>query len=260
VTSQGPPPDPWPQQPQQWQQPGVGYPVPPPNAEWPAPQRQLPPEAYQYTQPPQVAQPLRQFVSRSTLKKKRPIGTWLIPTGIGVAALLIGVAIGASGKSSTQKTSNANALSAITRTATATATRTIATTATVTVTTTSIASAPVAKTTVAAKTTVRTPVVAAQPPVAGARSVLSLSGSGIKSSANFIVTHDQWTIGYTYNCASFGSTGNFQIYVYGSDGSPTDVAANELGTGLTDSTTEHGTGTYYLQINSECSWQVTVTG
>lgn len=88
--------------------------------------------------------------------------------------------------------------------------------------------------------------------------VLKVSGSGIKNTKTF-TTGDAWSIAYSFNCASFGSKGNFVVTVY--DGEDlTDLPVNELAEKGSDVTYEHGeSGSHYLQINSECSWKVTVT-
>lgn len=106
-----------------------------------------------------------------------------------------------------------------------------------------------------------TAVSAASTPAAPAGPVLSFTGNGTKQSQNFTVTHDQWTIAYTYDCnAALSGQGNFQIYLYQADGTPADAPVNELGVSGGSSTTEHGAGSYYLEVNSECTWTVTVTG
>lgn len=88
--------------------------------------------------------------------------------------------------------------------------------------------------------------------------VLEGSGNGIKNTANF-TTGSDWSIAYTFNCASFGYKGNFQIYAY--DGSQlSGVPANELAMKGGATSYQHGdSGTHYLQINSECAWTVKVT-
>jgi hypothetical protein len=88
--------------------------------------------------------------------------------------------------------------------------------------------------------------------------VLTIHGNGIKTTKTFS-TGDDWSITYSFDCSSFGSQGNFQVYVY-SDGSLSDAPVNELSDKGGDTTYEHGAGgTHYLEINSECSWTVTVT-
>lgn len=66
----------------------------------------------------------------------------------------------------------------------------------------------VAPTTVEATTTTAAPAV-----------VLTLSGTGIKQTANFTLTHDQWTIAYNYNCANWGPKGVFGVVVRSPTGS-----------------------------------------
>jgi hypothetical protein len=95
------------------------------------------------------------------------------------------------------------------------------------------------------------------PSPAGTQTLLDLKGSGIHRSKKFTTAGD-WTIAYSYDCSKFfGGTGNFQIYV---EGDTTDVAANELGKGGSGTQNEYTPGTYDLNMNSECTWHVTVKG
>jgi hypothetical protein len=112
--------------------------------------------------------------------------------------------------------------------------------------------------TTAPDTTLDTTPVATTPPAPV--TALTFSGSGIKQSGDFTVNADQWTIAYSYNCSAAGGTGNFAVTVYNSDGTYYDGAVNELSSGATSSTVEHGAGTYYLSVDSECSWSINVTG
>jgi hypothetical protein len=91
------------------------------------------------------------------------------------------------------------------------------------------------------------------------RVLLDKTGSGINTTTKFSAAGD-WQIVWSYNCASFGSSGNFIVTVYDADGSLSDVAVNELGAKGADTTNEHQGGTYYLQMNSECKWHVIVKG
>ena len=105
-------------------------------------------------------------------------------------------------------------------------------------------------------TTASTATTRAAPPAAP-RTLAVFTGSGTKKTKKFDVTSDDWTIAYRYDCTSFGSQGNFQVFVYGDDGMP-DVAVNELAAKGTDTTEEHQGGSFYLEINSECAWTVRV--
>lgn len=96
--------------------------------------------------------------------------------------------------------------------------------------------------------------------------LLSISGSGIKSSKTFSWSGDSVDLTYTFNCSNFGSQGNFQIYFYGASIlGPTvpDILANDLAAKGGDTTTEYlsgSTGPFHLEVNSECKWTVAVTG
>ena len=103
-------------------------------------------------------------------------------------------------------------------------------------------------------------------PAAPPHVLLAFSGSGIKNSAPFLVP-GQVTVKYTYNCASTGSQGNFVAdLLYGNQSSLSSddqTIANALGTGGTQTTTVYPQDPgkdYYLAVNSECAWSVTVTG
>lgn len=88
-----------------------------------------------------------------------------------------------------------------------------------------------------------------------AKTVLTESGNGIKSTARFHVDGD-WDLKYTYNCSSFGMQGNFVVTTGGGDFP--DVLANELGMKGSVTTHQHDGGSLYLDVNSECSWTVRV--
>jgi hypothetical protein len=94
---------------------------------------------------------------------------------------------------------------------------------------------------------------AAPKPVA--KTVLTESGNGIKSTARFHVNGD-WDLHYTYNCSAFGMKGNFVVTTGGGDFP--DVLANELGMKGTVTTHQHDGGSLYLEVNSECSWTLKV--
>ena len=89
--------------------------------------------------------------------------------------------------------------------------------------------------------------------------LLDKEGSGIDKTQQFTAPGD-WEIDWTYDCSNFGQNGNFQIFVYNSDGSLADLGANQVGAKGSDTTYEHRGGTFYLQMNSECKWHVIVKG
>lgn len=91
--------------------------------------------------------------------------------------------------------------------------------------------------------------------------LLDISGSGTRQTQKFTASGD-WSITYTFDCSGFGMQGNFQIYIFNGDGSLdfADGGANDLA--MNGGTTDYyyDSGTHYLEINSECSWHVTVNG
>lgn len=104
-----------------------------------------------------------------------------------------------------------------------------------------------------------TPATATPPPTAppAPRVLLDLSGSGIKNSVEFDAP-DHWKLAYNFDCSSFGSRGNFAVYVW--EGSaPVDVPVNELDAKGQSTTDVYHGGKVHLQMNSECSWHVTAT-
>lgn len=98
-------------------------------------------------------------------------------------------------------------------------------------------------------------------PIKAPQTLLDLTGSGSKSTQKFTTSGD-WDLNWTYDCSSFGDKGNFQVFIYTGDGTMSfqNTGVNQLGS--KDSGTEHyhTGGTYYLQVNSECSWTMKVQG
>lgn len=105
----------------------------------------------------------------------------------------------------------------------------------------------------------------AQPAPAQAAAVpqvlLNISGSGSKSTAKFTAASD-WDLNWSYDCSNFGSQGNFQVFVYNGDGSMSfsNSGVNQLGKSGADVEHYHSGGTFYLTVNSECSWKIQVKG
>ncbi len=82
-------------------------------------------------------------------------------------------------------------------------------------------------------------------------------GSGQWTSDTFTAPGD-WYISYSYDCANFGSSGNFQVDIAGGDQGFSTSGVNELNTSGSGTTAVHddsGSGVY-LSVNSECDWHV----
>lgn len=88
--------------------------------------------------------------------------------------------------------------------------------------------------------------------------LLDVTGNGIKQTASF-TAGEEWTISYRYDCTAFGQSGNFAVTIMDKDGF-VGLAANQIGAKGTDASVQHQAGRFYLEINSECSWHVVVTG
>lgn len=116
----------------------------------------------------------------------------------------------------------------------------------------STVAAPVQKTAVAA-TPAPTPAVP--------QTLLKVSGSGTKSTQKFTASGD-WDLNWSYDCSNFGYKGNFQVFVYNGDGSMSfsNSGVNQLGMSGADVEHYHSGGTFYLTVNSECSWKIEAKG
>lgn len=91
--------------------------------------------------------------------------------------------------------------------------------------------------------------------------VLTVEGNGINSTKSFTISSGDYSVAYTYDCSNFGTSGNFIADVQQSGNDLfDDPVANTMGDKGRDTTYLHdGPGTFYLSVNSECSWTVKVT-
>ena len=218
------------QEPPDW--PGQQPPLRPPDADY-----RPDPDAHQQRQ---ALQPMRHRM-RNTL----------FASIVGLALLLVGVGIGAA-VSNGSKPAPAP---------TVTVTAAAAPAAAVTVTAAAAPAAAVTVTVTAGPTAAGT-----GQPAASSGVLINFSGSGIRNSAPFIVNSSAVTARYSYDCSGFGGRGNFIAYMV--SGSPSSLSyddqliANELGSGGSQTTTvypQNQGGSYHLEVNSECSWTITLT-
>lgn len=103
----------------------------------------------------------------------------------------------------------------------------------------------------------------AQPVSVTNHTVLNISGSGAQSTANFNIpaAAGGWRVAWSYDCTSFGSAGNFDYTVNKTSGITLDFGPNQLGNGGSGTEIYHDTGTFNLQVISECNWTVqAITG
>jgi hypothetical protein len=203
---------------------------------WPT--QQLPSESANGAYPPGPGVPQRM---PGSVPGRHRVRNTLIASAGGLLLLVVGVSIGAAGK--TAKPSPAT---------TVTVTAAAAPAPTVTVTRT-------AKPAAAASAS-------ASAPAQSSGVLFTFSGSGIRNSAPFTINSSAVTARYRYDCSAFGSSGNFIAdLVSGSAGSGNyddQSIANELGSGGGQTTTVYPQdqgATYHLEVNSECSWSITLT-
>jgi hypothetical protein len=93
-------------------------------------------------------------------------------------------------------------------------------------------------------------------PVSKPHVVFKQSGSGIQTTERFAVS-DDWDIRWAYDCSNFGNDGNFVVTIFKGNTMSDEAGVNELGS--KQDGTEHlhgGAGERYLEINSECNWEV----
>jgi hypothetical protein len=90
----------------------------------------------------------------------------------------------------------------------------------------------------------------------------TMSGSGDQSGPEFTVpsTATGWNEEWSFDCSNFGSVGNFitDITGFGSASITTDAGASQLGTSGAGANYHYDTGTFSIQVISECDWTETV--
>jgi len=100
-------------------------------------------------------------------------------------------------------------------------------------------------------------------PPAQPQVLLTLDGSGSKTTQKFTTGGDDWDLNWTYDCSAYGGgTGNLIVNVYNGDGSFSfkNAGVNQLGKGGADVEHFHSGGTFYLVVGSECKWHIDVKG
>jgi hypothetical protein len=203
------------------------------------PTQQLPSEPAGGDYPPGPGVP--QHLPGSAPRRHRARNT-LIASATGLVLLLVGVGIGSAGSKGSKATP------APTVTVTATAAAAPAVTVTVTATPSAAANS------------------SSSAPEQSSGVLFTFSGSGIRNSAPFTVNASAVTARYSYDCSGFGVSGNFIAdLISGTPGSANyddQSIANELGAGGSQTTTVYPQdqgSSYYLEVNSECSWSITLT-
>jgi zinc-ribbon domain len=87
--------------------------------------------------------------------------------------------------------------------------------------------------------------------------LLDTSGTGTQSTQRFTATGN-WEIHYSFACQA--DTANFSITSYQGDGTYGDLLENLVTKNLDKTQYIHKSGTWYLKIEGDCPWRVTVHG
>lgn len=94
------------------------------------------------------------------------------------------------------------------------------------------------------------------------QTLLSIEGTGLTTSDPFSASGDAVDLTYDYTCPAADS---FTINFYGAGASPIlpDVLVSDFGTQGSGTTTENlnaATGPFTVEVDSPCTWSITVTG
>jgi hypothetical protein len=187
----------------------------------------------------------------------------------GLALLFAGVAIGAAVSTGSKPAPASTVTVTATAAPAAVAPAAVAPAAAVTVAATAAPAAAVTVTVTAqpsAAGTSQPSAAGTSQPAASSGVLINFSGSNVRNSAPFIVNSSAVTASYSYDCSGFGGTGTFIAdMISGSPSSgPYDdqPIANELGSGGSQTTTvypQYQGSSYHLEVNSDCSWSITLT-
>ena len=99
--------------------------------------------------------------------------------------------------------------------------------------------------------------------IPGTRVVLNFQGSGSEQTSQFTISSaaTEWALGWAYNCSnSFTDSGSFSYFVYSfGQIDINDFGPSQFGTSGSSVEYYYDTGTFYLQVISECAWAVRAT-
>ncbi len=96
-------------------------------------------------------------------------------------------------------------------------------------------------------------------PPAAAKLLLSIDGTGAKKTQTFTVS-GPWSLLWSYSCNDPVTLINFQIFPINQNASVDTYPVNELTASGRGTTPYTQTGTFYLQISTDCTWRIRVTG
>lgn len=95
----------------------------------------------------------------------------------------------------------------------------------------------------------------------GPSETFSSSQTGSEGETPQFTEYGNWTMSWSYDCSAWGSQGNFIVNVNQPSGDfNNDTGPNELGTGGSGTDSYSDTGVFSLDVSSECSWSISVSG
>jgi len=153
---------------------------------------------------------------------------------VATVALVLGLVIGGSGKSSPAKSTTSTTTEA----------------AQAPTTTRLTANSGGARTGSTALTTRTTPTTAP-------KTLLSTGGQGIQTTASFTVPGGNWDLRWHYDCKA-GSPGTFEVFAYKGSALAGEVVKEVGPSGTSVDPLHDGPGSFYLHVNTACAWNVVV--
>jgi hypothetical protein len=84
------------------------------------------------------------------------------------------------------------------------------------------------------------------------------TGSGSSTTRQFRPPTGSWRIDYSFDCTNFGYTGNFMVSVYDGHNNLIELPVNALKKVGKGTSYVYHSGTFHLNVISECDWTISV--
>lgn len=100
-----------------------------------------------------------------------------------------------------------------------------------------------------------------QPPASAqpGPALIDLMGTGTQTTREFTTAGHDWDLHWKYDCSNIAAEGSLIVRVMRGDGAATDMSFTETGSGAEDTEHFHRGGTFYLTVNTTCTWHVAVS-
>lgn len=99
-------------------------------------------------------------------------------------------------------------------------------------------------------------------PVPTSKALLTFEGGGVKSSGPFTASGDSVALAYHFDCSALGTSGTFIETFYDMNGLVLDTVKEFAKSGARTTVVyiANTAPPYHLDVNSQCTWAITVTG